>query len=218
MNKPQRKFIISLLSICTILPFAVTVIYLNSEYVTYVILLNIICFVLIVISYFIYIVKENNIYFRTSVLLIVPVIITLYFVSHTNILEISNKINFLLISKSKHISLLNEIKDCNYNNITVLRNRKYVRVDKYEYGNDSILLKLKIPVEKLNNIITKMESSGIIKINKHDEIIYFTSGGFIDSESGYAYSETNTNPVRNHAGSVFTWQKVDENWYYWYAD
>jgi hypothetical protein len=40
----------------------------------------------------------------------------------------------------------------------------------------------------------------------------------IDSESGYAYTEINTIPVRNHTGRVFTWQKVDENWYYWYAD
>jgi hypothetical protein len=102
----------------------------------------------------------------------------MFFVFYGSILEQANKINFLLLSKSKHVSLLNDLKEYNFKQIVVSRNRENVRVDNYKYGNDSIQSQLKIPIENFDIIIDKMESCGIYYINKYDGIIYFTSGGF----------------------------------------
>ncbi len=99
------------------------------------------------------------------------------------------------------------------------RDRSLLKVNEVRiFDKDSIEIISGIDLKTFNILDSLMFKNEVSGITKKEDKIYFTSGGFIDSESGYAYTEKDEKPVKNHAGSVLTWQKVDNNWYYWYAD
>jgi len=99
------------------------------------------------------------------------------------------------------------------------RDRSLLKVNEVRiFDKDSIEIISGIDLKTFNILDSLMLKNGVFGITKKEVTVYFTSGGFIDSESGYAFTKEDEKPIKNHAGSVLTWQKVDINWYYWYAD
>jgi hypothetical protein len=219
MNSIQRKIMLGIIFTALFLPFIGVLFFVRSDYTFELIFLTLVCFGILLVTFIIYLIWEDKIKYKRAVLITVPVIIIIFFAGYGVILEIANQIDFNLIRKNDYITLLDALKEENFKEIYVSRSRDVTRVNEFKYnGEDSVLQKVNISRSKLDLITSKMHEYKIYSITKDNNMIYFTSGGFIDSESGYVYTQSNERPARNHAGKVLTWQRVNDNWYYWYAD
>jgi hypothetical protein len=66
--------------------------------------------------------------------------------------------------------------------------------------------------------LDKIKLDGFISIYKEDdEIIIFTIGGLLDNCEGIIYSKKNINPGQTNCGRIVEWQKLENNWYFWYS-
>lgn len=218
MDKSRRTFILCILTISTIVPYATTILLMRSEYTIYVIVINVVCIFFLIGSYLVYAIMETNGKSKFIILILIPSLVIMFITGYRTILDISNSAYFVILGKNSYTKLLNDVRLLEFERIIAPNDKKYIRINNFEYGNDSIQTQLKITDTQLGSILDLMNNSGIFSIHKHNGVIYFVNGGFIDSESGYAFSESGERPVTNHAGSVFTWQKVEDNWYFWYAD
>ena len=66
--------------------------------------------------------------------------------------------------------------------------------------------------------VDNIQLDGFISIEKEDnEIIVFTISGMLDNCEGIIYSKKNINPGHTNCGRIVEWQRLEDNWYFWYS-
>lgn len=212
------RIYIGLIHVVTgIIPFVTSIIWNNDNDIFKLAITNVLCCIILIITSTILIVltKEYKIKFIFVSSTFVGFFVFLIF--HLNVANVSNFYQFQ-IDKSKYFFLHSLVKDEKFKTIFVSRDQSIIRIDNIEFKRTDTLSHTNISNEKLEIIASKMNENKIIYIHKDNEIVYITNGGFIDSESGYAYCESNARPLNNQAGTILKWSMVDFNWYYWFAD
>jgi hypothetical protein len=213
-----KKIIISVIGISLAAPFVFTVFFLRTADFFLGLIINLGSFMLLVTFNVAYFLIEKVKGERLKVTIISLGVVIFFFLTYGVQIETANYLYFKFKESSMN-DLVNEIRT--FGKISSMTNmeRNYKEINgEYVVFYKEYINYHNIDTNRFEDIRKQLVELGVIRFELKYRKIYFVTGGFIDSESGYVYSDDGTPPLKYEGGGVFDCQKVAENWYYFYED